>query len=238
MIDLSYRPMRYSDRWFAYLDLLGFTELVQSGSIEEVLPIYEDALNRMRSACKLGKSEVGLINSWFSDTFIIYSKSDDLKSFAHLESAARIFFQQLVLNRIPVRGCITHGKLYSQSRLNIFIGPALIEAHTYGEALDWIGLCLSPSLEKKLSHDLPLSRRPFYRKVTQRSILRKAPADHLYAFAFNNAQLNGRNPYEEALRAMEQGSPSFARIKYQNALGFLAGAANNSFKPKPLRGSA
>jgi len=218
MSELNYRPLRYRDRWFAYLDLLGFTNLVQTSNIEDVLPIYSEALKRMGNACKLGKNEVGLLNSWFSDTFIIYSRSDSLEDFAHVESAARIFFQLLLIKNIPVRGCISHGKLYSQAKQNIFVGPALIEAHLYGEALDWVGFCLAPSVEEKLKVDLPLAN---YRKVSDRKILRKAPVEHLYAFAFNNGTVNGKNPYRIALENMKADAPPEATQKYVNSLAFL-----------------
>ena len=221
MSALAYHPLRYRDRWFAYLDLLGFTNLVQSGDIQKVLPVYSEALKQMRRACKLGKSEAGLLNSWFSDTFIIYSRSDSLKDFAHVESAARIFFQLLILKNIPVRGCISHGKLYSQAKQNVFIGQALIEAHIYGEALDWVGFCLAPSVEEKLKHDLPLEERLHYRKVSDQHILRKAPTDHLYAFAFNNGTVNGKNPYRIALQSMKTDAPRETSQKYVNSLSFL-----------------
>jgi hypothetical protein len=222
MTELSYKPLRYRNRWFAYLDLLGFSDLVSSKSIEEVIPVYSEALSRMRSACGPRKEAgTGLLNSWFSDTFIIYTSTDSLEDFARLESAARIFFQLLITKYIPVRGCISHGKLYSQAKKNIFIGPALIESHTYGEALNWIGLCLAPSVEKKLKSELPLEQRPFYRKVSDRSILRKAPADYLYAYAFNNGAVNGKNHFHSALTKMRDDSPSDVRIKYDHTLGFI-----------------
>jgi hypothetical protein len=221
VIELSYRPLRYRDRWFAYLDLLGFTSLVQTELIEDVLPVYSDALQQMRAACELGREKVGLINSWFSDTFIIYSGSDSPEDFAYVENAARIFFQLLIMKHIPVRGCISHGKLYSQAKRNIFVGPALIEAHTYGEALDWVGFCLAPSVEEKLKDKLPVQKRAFYRKIADKKVLRKAPADHLYAFAFNNGAVNGKNPFRAALQTMQQTAPPEAVNKYQNALAFL-----------------
>lgn len=126
----------------------------------------------MHQACHVGKEEGGLLHSWFSDTFIICSRSDSLQDFARVESAARIFFQLLLMAKIPVRGCISHGKLYSQAKRNIFVGPALIEAYLYGEALDWIGFCLAPSVEEKLKSDLHLSQRIHYRIVDDPAILR------------------------------------------------------------------
>lgn len=221
MQELTFRPLRYRDRWFAYLDLLGFKALVQSRAIEKVLPVYADALKQMHRACRLGKDEAGLLYSWFSDTFIIYSRSDSLQDFARVESAARIFFQLLLVKEIPVRGCISHGKLYSQAKQNIFVGPALIEAHVYGEALDWVGFCLAPSVEAKLKTVLPLNQRAHYREINDRAILRNAPAEHLYAFAFNNGTVNRNNPYETALEAMKGAAPEEFHNKYENALAFL-----------------
>lgn len=221
MSELRYHRLRYRDRWFAYLDLLGFSNLVQTKSIEHALPIYSEALQRMRSACKPGREQADLISSWFSDTFIIYSGSDSLEDFVHVEHAARIFFQLLLIKKIPVRGCISHGKLYSQAKRNVFVGPALIEAHTYGEALDWVGFCLAPSVEAKLKNDLSIEQRAFYQKLVDRKVLRNAPADHLYAFAFNNGAVNGKNPYRTALEAMRHAAPPEATSKYDNALAFL-----------------
>ena len=219
MDELRYRPLRYRDRWFAYLDLLGFTDLVSSKSIEEVIPVYSEALTRMRSACGPSTKKQGLLNSWFSDTFIIYTSSDSLEDFARLESAARIFFQLLINKNIPVRGCISHGKLYSQSKKNIFIGPALIESYTYGEALDWLGLCLAPSVEQKLKSDLPLEQRVFYRKVSDRMILRNAEVEYLYAYAFNNGSVNGKNQYRSTLAKMREQAPESVRIKIRPHIG-------------------
>lgn len=48
MSELIYRPLRYRDRWFAYLDLLGFTNLVKASAIDEVMPVYSEALKQMR----------------------------------------------------------------------------------------------------------------------------------------------------------------------------------------------
>jgi hypothetical protein len=224
MIELTYKPLRYKKRWFAYLDLLGFTNLVETNSIQDVLPVYAEALNQMRRSCYLGKAKSGLISSWFSDTFIIYTKSDSLEDFAHLESAARIFFQLLIIKKIPVRGCISHGNLYSQARQNIFIGPALIEAHKYGEALDWVGFCLAPSVEKELKETLPLGESPFYRKVSKKSILRNLEDPYVYAYAFNNGSLNGNNPFLGALHSMRASAPKIVKHKYNNTLDFIENA--------------
>lgn len=220
---LTFNPLRYRKRWFAYFDLLGFSNLVHKKSIQEVLPIYSKALNQMHISCKLGKKESGLLNSWFSDTFIIYTSSDSTQDFDYLENAARVFFQLLILSKIPVRGCISHGELYSQSRKNIFIGPALIEAHEYGEALNWLGLCFAPSIEKRLLLERPSYCWDYYRKVWDRKILRKVPEDYLYSFEFNDLENNEKDQYLDALELMKNNAPSSVHAKYENTNNFILG---------------
>jgi hypothetical protein len=220
---ITFNPLRYRKRWFAYFDLLGFSNLVHNRSIQEVLPIYSEALNQMHLSCKLGKKESGLLNSWFSDTFIIYTSSDSTQDFDYLENAARIFFQLLILSKIPVRGCISHGELYSQSRKNIFIGPALIEAHAYGEALNWLGLCFAPSIEKRLLLERPSSCWDYYRKVWDRRVLRKVAEEYLYSFEFNDLENDGKSQYLAALELMKNAVPVSVHDKYENTNDFILG---------------
>jgi len=43
------------------------------------------------------------------------------------------------------------GDFYADPKNNIYFGRALIEAYTYGENQDWIGLLLTPSAIEKIS---------------------------------------------------------------------------------------
>jgi hypothetical protein len=104
---------------------------------------------------------------------------------------------------------------------NVFIGDALIEAHQYGEALDWIGFCLAPSVEKKLLHDLPMEGRLNYRQLTDQAVLRCPQIDHLYAYHFNRMSLRNANPLREALLKMKATAPANAQGKYDNSVAFL-----------------
>lgn len=216
----SYRPLRYRRRWFCYLDLLGFTSLVNDTSIHRVIPLYQDALRQLTRFATPKKRD-GLLYGWFSDTFIIYSRDDDARGFAHVEHVSRLFFQKLILDHIPVRGALTHGSLYSQSRRNIFVGPALIDAYNYTENQELLGFVLTPSVYKRLANtDLCLERRAHYRLVTEPGIIDYEPSTPVYAFAFNNGTVNGRNPYLEALKTMRLEAPSRAQTKYDNTIAF------------------
>lgn len=228
----QFKPLRYRKRWFCYLDLLGFTALVNDNDIRKVIPTYQDVLNKLKTKVKV-LSAKGVIYSWFSDTFIIYSRSDSEEEFALIEAIGRQFFQELILRKIPVRGAITHGPLYSQSSKNIFVGQALIDAYNYGEKQEWIGFILTPKVFEHLAlSSIPLHERAHYRRVTRTGVLMHEPSDPIYAFAFNNDPRKGENPYILALQEMRALAPEKAHRKYDNAIAFAKQHARNEITGK------
>jgi hypothetical protein len=215
-----YKPLRYRKRWFCYLDLLGFTALVNDTNIERVIPLYHETLRHLAGFAR-SKKRNGLLYSWFSDTFIIYSRDDDEADFWYVEQVGRLFFQKLILSEIPVRGAITHGRLYSQSSQNIFVGPALIDAYHYAEKQSWLGFILTPNVSKRLeSTSSPTDSRAHYRLVTEPGIILHEPSSPVYAFAFNNGLVNGKNPYLTALSKMKVKAPLDAQEKYDRTIAF------------------
>lgn len=208
MVNVYVPPVRYSRRWFCYLDLLSFSQLVQSQTIDSLLPPYEQALAHVEHAAAKRKRR-GISYSWFSDTFIIYSQSDSAEDFTEVEQAGRLFFQELILARIPVRAALSCADLYSQKERNVFIEQALIEAHAYGEGQDWLGFILTPSALARMQEiHLPASERRFYHRVPEDGVLKPGVCGQVYAFAFNNGEVNGKSPYLPALLEMRAMAPA------------------------------
>lgn len=215
--------IRYTKRWFCYLDLLGFTQFVQNQTITNVLPLYEKVLSKLSKAT-FDKSTRGIGFSWFSDTFIIYSRGETAEDFSLIEQAGRLFFQSLIMYQIAVRGAISFGDLYTQQERNIFIGPALIDAYRYGEGQDWLGFILAPSVVKQLAIlKLSVQQRPYYHEVVSAGVLKPGIDGPVFAYGFNNAQLNGKNPYIEPLRAMKLQAGQLHWSKYDRTIAFING---------------
>lgn len=215
------KTIRYRNRWFSYFDLLGFTNLVREHHIEYVLPIYEDVLKAITQ--KAGpKEKYGISYTWFSDTFVIYSQSESEREFALIEQASRLFFQKLILQQIPVRGALSVGKLYTQKKKNIILGQALIEAYEYGENQKWLGFLLTPSVFRRLQNgSLRLDRRLHYRKVDFPGIITHPEPKNVYAFAFNDGIVDGKNLYLNAVLAMKQKAGKDYESKYKNTERFI-----------------
>ena len=212
--------LRYRTRWFCYLDLLGFSTLVDSGAVEKIIPTYEGVVRELEAEVGV-KAGTGVSSSWFSDTFIIFSRHATDREFAAVESVARLFFQRLIMKDIPVRGALTLGKLYSRTKKNIFVGPALIDAYTYGEKQNWLGFLLTPSVFRHFQGThLDLDNRPHYRPLGDARILRELPSEHVYAYAFNNGRVAGKNPFLDHLAAMRSTAGPAHHQKYDNTLAF------------------
>jgi len=222
MDEISSKSLRYTKRWFSYFDLLGFKNLVLNNRIERVLPIYEDVLKVITRKADPKKSK-GLSYSWFSDTFILFTKGSSDKEFALIEQASRLFFQNLILKEIPVRGSLTIGDLYSLQKKNIFLGKALIDAYEYGEKQNWLGFVLTPSVHAHLKgSSLELERRAFYRHINDPSIITHSKPDNVFAYAFNNGEVNGRNPFLKAIQSMKAQAGKDYEKKYINTENFIA----------------
>ena len=218
---MEQKRLQYKPRWFCYLDLLGFSDRVRSGDIGVVISTYEDVVAKLRRGAD-PKKQFGISRSWFSDTFILFSRGDSEHEFALLELAGRQFFQQLILAKVPVRGAISHGELYSNVEKNIFVGQALIEAYEYGEKQNWLGLVLAPSVFRKLEGtSVDLRNRYNYRPApTDGTITHPSPAN-VFAYAFTSGLVSGANPLLTAIRQMKRLAPEGQITKYERTERFI-----------------
>ena len=215
------RKLRYTKRWFSYFDLLGFSSLVRTSEIYSVLPIYEKALAAIEEKANPKRSK-GLSYSWFSDTFIIFTRGSSLQEFGLIEQASRLFFQKLILNKIAVRGALSYGDLYTQQEKNIFLGEALMDAYEYGEKQNWLNFVVAPSAYKALEKlNFPMEERAHYRLVEKNGVITHPEKANVFAYAFNNGTVNNENPFLGALYSMRAKAPKSVHKKYDNTIQFI-----------------
>lgn len=213
--------IRYTERWLCYFDLLGFSRVVNDHEIDEIIPTYEEVIYEIEALAG-DRAHLPLSYSWFSDTFILFSRHGTDKEFAAIEQAGRLFFQKLILKDIPVRGALTYGRLYSLVAKNIFVGPALIDAYKYGEAQDWIGFILTPAVYRRCRHTiLDLDRRLNYRPLQTTDVLRGMSPEHVYACVLNHPRADGPNLYLQHLRKMRDLAEPTYRKKYERTEQFV-----------------
>lgn len=208
--------------WLGYFDILGTKELINSKSIYQVFAIYSKAIEEVK---KRSGFMINIQATWFSDTFIIYTRTGSAEDFRDIDSVCRWFVYFLITSRIPVRGAISYGSFYADNKNNLFFGPSLVEAYEYGEAQEWIGFLLCPSSIVQLDEiGLPATERlnyayykiPFKKNFC--SITNKLPACILGQWI----QLNQRNPCVSILLDMVKLiDKDPVRVKYQNTIEFI-----------------
>ena len=79
---------KYKDAWVAFFDILGFKSLIQKSNTESGLYLivdnYHEILNDLKKRCSYYEG-LELNYTWFSDSFMIYSKDGSEQSYAIIQ---------------------------------------------------------------------------------------------------------------------------------------------------------
>lgn len=79
----------------------------------------------------------------FSDTIVAFSKSNEENdALAIIILTTELFVRAALDYGVPLRGGIAHGRFVFNHDLNLFSGPALVEAYELGESSQWLGIVL------------------------------------------------------------------------------------------------
>lgn len=118
----------YTERSFAYLDILGFSALVDQSShnqearrrLGEFIDVVDRRFSQWMDVGKLGDF------SFFSDTILV-SMPNPMHQFIHLIREIGMLSRYLLAHGFASRGGITVGPVFHQGRA--VVGPALITAY-------------------------------------------------------------------------------------------------------------
>lgn len=124
--------MKYEQRWFAFIDVLGFAERVISRHAEsEQLPaILRELRAEMQSSAREFKEHTGLelTVTLLSDTVIASAPEQD-NALNHFFWCLRRIANLLLSKKFLVRGCVLSDKIYHDDQ--IIVGPAIVHAYRY-----------------------------------------------------------------------------------------------------------
>jgi len=142
--------------WIAYFDILGFKARISDfergfgcGHWDLFKQnFYGKLIEELKREEEYQPNRVFI--TWFSDSFIFFTRDDSQESFAHISVVADRFCQFAVSKSWPLRGAIGFGQLYVDKANNIFLGPGLIDAYEWAERQKWIGLVVTPKANARL----------------------------------------------------------------------------------------
>ncbi|TWR82469.1 hypothetical protein [Pseudomonas saxonica] len=135
-------------RYLLFLDILGFSKLVETKSVQEVYGVIDESLKAFGYWERMN----GLFKTiYFSDTFVFYQDPKGYANWAFLDIYAigAMLLSALLAKGIPARGAISFGEfeveLDTTGRHQLYFGKALIEAYRAEQAEKWIGITVLPS---------------------------------------------------------------------------------------------
>ncbi len=133
--------------YVAYLDILGFSELVQRESFSKEFDQYSEILsNAVRT------NNRGLQYVTFSDSVVINTREDGEEHLQHLiQAISEITFNFLIQLGVPICGCVSRGQFWrhkSRHGDTMLAGQPIIDAYRFEQEQDWVGVMLSPQVLK------------------------------------------------------------------------------------------
>ena len=146
------------DRYLLFLDVLGFSELVETQGTEKVYAVVDEALGAFGRWEQLNQL---FRTIYFSDTFVFYQEPEGYGDWAFLDIYAigAMVLSALLAKGIPARGAITFGEFVvrqdSSERHQVYFGKALIEAYKAEQKENWIGITIQPSAWKPFEANNP-----------------------------------------------------------------------------------
>lgn len=144
-------------RFIAFFDILGFKDLIQRNS-------HEDIYNKLTSISKIKVDTEKILNgeinnsiiekqeriktASFSDSIILFTKNDSIPSFEYFLVAVNTFFTKVILSGIPIKGAMAHGELSINQSQQIYFGQPLIDAYQLEEDVNYFGVVAHNSIDK------------------------------------------------------------------------------------------
>lgn len=135
-------------RYLLFLDLLGFSDLVESQGAEEIYAIINEAL---QAFCRWEELNKLFRTIYFSDTFLFYQEPKGYGDWAFLDVYAigGMVLSALLAKGIPARGAISFGEFEARDdhsgKHQVYFGRALIEAYRAEQKESWIGISILKS---------------------------------------------------------------------------------------------
>lgn len=145
--------------YVAFLDILGFSEMIKTRPIDEVLHKMSWGLKLSDLSGRLGKGTpntlvdelfheplVPLEFFTFSDTFVLSTKDTSPKSLFQIIASTAMLSKFLITAGLPIRGAIAKGELAKVSDTDHLIGRGIINAAELEKQQEWFGIALSPEI--------------------------------------------------------------------------------------------
>jgi hypothetical protein len=141
------------NRYIAYIDIMGFKDMVARENHNEIYKMMKDINNKMYYTSRInwkGSSDILLKTTNYSDSIIIYSKDDSYDSLESITNTVSALTNDLLTAAIPHKGALAFGKMTMDIDESIIFGQPLIDAYLLQEELKFYGIVAHATIEEKI----------------------------------------------------------------------------------------
>jgi hypothetical protein len=219
---------KYNDKRFvAFLDILGFRDLVMRNTHEDVnnkmlkISYYLEQFNYTESDKAISKkyNDAGIYSGSFSDSIFIFSKNDTKENFDLFTILTSLLFSKSFKNEIPMTGAIAYGQITVIKSKQIYFGQPIIDAYLLHEEVDYLGIVAHNTIDEYLKNNNPETKDRYFEIKTP---LKCGKITHLNLDWFGNIQ-NGngediQSSVSETLNCLMKKTSGRSRRYYDNTV--------------------
>jgi hypothetical protein len=199
-----------------FIDVLGMKGMWQRYKPIEIINKWKKVIGSFRNVLQEGSLNDGYFFRILSDTIIITIPTElNQSAINRTFDLLRQPFIDSIKTRLLLRGIASHGQYYLSQQL--IIGPAVDDAASIHDELEWIGLALSPSV------DIPRGCTVNNSVVRYNIPLKKSPYPGI---ALNWPKFDSNTECYQILQKEYGDAPEKAKVKYENTFGFYNYATN------------
>lgn len=143
-----------TERFVAFIDIMGFKDMVMKMPHEEIYRIMKmigDAKELNAGILTDAKNQKLVRSTTYPDSIMLYSKDKTVKAFDALVTAVAGLTSDLFAEGVPHKGAIAYGKMTLDQDRSIFFGQPLIDAYLLQEELHFYGVIMHGSVEEIMS---------------------------------------------------------------------------------------
>lgn len=141
---MMFNELKEHKGFVAFIDILGFKNMVFNDV--DISTLFNNLFSILD---KINSSKVNHL--LFSDSLLLYTKKDSEKELNEIIDVCSFLLFEMLINNIPIRGCLSYGNFYLNKVNNgtIITGKPLIDAIEIEGKQNWIGIMVSQLLLQK-----------------------------------------------------------------------------------------
>ncbi len=141
-------------RFVAYIDIMGFKDMVAKESPYEIHKMLKEVIELTKNAQKAQLFETVQVRfNSYSDSIMIYSKDDSFESLFSIIFNISTITNSLLVQGVPHKGALAFGNMTLDFKNSIFFGQPLIDAYLLQNELLFYGILVHATAEERIELD-------------------------------------------------------------------------------------